>query len=57
MPMRANVAARLNGVEQTLACLLITLVDVTVLTKPRADFGLASQTVQIMSVKNFHSVT
>ena len=57
MPMRANVAARLNGVEQTLAGILVTLVNVTVLTKPWADFGLACQIIQILGVKNFHRVT
>jgi hypothetical protein len=33
------------------------LVDVTVLTKPRTDFGLDSQTIQILCVKDFHWVT
>jgi hypothetical protein len=55
--MGANVAARLNGVEQALACILVTLVDVTVLTKPRAHFCLASQNIQILGVKNFYLVT
>lgn len=56
VPMRANVnvAAWLYGVEQTLACILVTLMDITVLTKPRADFGLASQINQILGIKNFH---
>ncbi len=34
-----------------------SLVDLTVLTKPRAETCLASQIIQIMGFINFHSVT
>ena len=54
--MRADVAARLYGVEQTLAGVLVTLVDVPVLAKTRAVFCLPSQIVEVLNVKSFHDL-
>jgi hypothetical protein len=54
--MRADVAARLNGVEQTLAGVLVVLVDVPVLAKTRAVFCLPSQIIEVLSVESFHDL-
>jgi len=54
--MRADIAARLNGVEQTLAGVLVTLVDVPVLAKTRAVLCLPSEIVEVSSVKGFHDL-
>lgn len=52
--MRADVAARLNGIEQTLAGVLVALVDVPMLAKTRTVFCLPSQVVEVLSVESFH---
>lgn len=54
--MRADVAARLNGVEKTLAGVLVALVDVPVLAKTRAILCLSSQVVEVLSVERFHDL-
>lgn len=54
--MRSDIAARLNGVEQTLAGVLVTLVDVPVLAKTRAVLCLPSQIVEVLNVKSFHDL-
>ncbi len=54
--MRAYVAATLNGVEQTLAGVLVTLVDVPVLAKTRAVLCLPSQIVEVLSVESVHEL-
>ena len=54
--MRPDVAARLNGVEQTLAGVLVVLVDVPVLAKTWAVLCLPSQIVEVLNVKNFHDL-
>lgn len=54
--MRTNIAARLNSVEQTLAGVLVTLVDVPVLAKTRAVLCLPSQIVEVLSVESFHDL-
>jgi len=54
--MRPDVAAWLNGVEQTLAGVLVALVDVPVLAKTRAVLCLPSQIVEVLSVKSFHDL-
>lgn len=52
--MRSNVAASLNGVEKTLAGVLVALVNVPVLAKTRAILCLPSQIVEVLSVESFH---
>ncbi len=54
--MRPDVAAWLDGVEQTLAGVLVVLVDVPVLAKTQAVFCLPSQIVEVLSVKSFHDL-
>jgi len=54
--MRPDVAPSLNGVEQTLAGILVALMNVSVLAKTRAMLCLLSQTVEVLSVKNFHDL-
>lgn len=54
--MRADIAAWFDSVEQPLAGVLVTLVDVTVLAKTRAVFCLTSQVVEVLSVKSFHDL-
>ena len=55
--MRADIAARLYSVEQTLAGVLVTLVDVPVLAKTTAAFCFPNQIVEVLSVENFHDFT
>ena len=54
--MRPDVAAKLNGVEQTLAGVLVVLVDVPVLAKTWAVLCLPSQIVEVLNVKRFHDL-
>lgn len=54
--MRPDVAARLNGVEKTLAGILVVLVDVPVLAKTRAILCLPSQIAEVLSAKSFHDL-
>lgn len=56
MPMRADVAARFNGVEKTLAGFLVALVDVPVLAKARTALCLPSQIVEVSGVESFHDL-
>jgi hypothetical protein len=56
MPMRPDVATRLNGVEQTLAGVLVTSVNVPVLAKSGAIICLPSQIVEVLRVKSFHDL-
>lgn len=54
--MRSDVAAKLNGVEKTLAGVLVVLVDIAVLAKTRAALCLPSQIVEVLSVESFHDL-
>ena len=54
--MRPDVAARLNGVEQTLAGVLVTSVNVPVSAKTGAVLCLPGQIVEVLSVKSFHDL-
>ena len=54
--MRPDVASWLDGVEQTLAGVLVVLVDVPVLAKTRAVLCLPSQIVEVLNVKSFHDL-
>jgi hypothetical protein len=56
MPMRPDVTAWLDGVEQTLAGVLVVFVDVPVLAKTRAVLCLPSQIVEVLNVKGFHDL-
>jgi len=54
--MRPDVAAGLNGVEKTLAGVLVALVDVPVLAKTRTVLCLPSQIVEVLRVESFHDL-
>lgn len=54
--MWANVAAKFNGVEKTLASLLVALVDVPVLSKTGAVLCLTRQIVEISIIESFHDL-
>lgn len=54
MPVRADVTARLYGVEETLAGVLVTLVDIPVLTQAQAALCFCSQIVEVLSVEGLH---
>ncbi len=54
--MRPDVAAWLNGVEKTLAGVLVVLMDVPVLAKTRAVLCSPNQIVEVLSVKSFHDL-
>ncbi len=54
--MRPDVAARLNGVEQTLTGVLVVLMDVPVLAKTRAVLCLPRQIVEILRIESFHDL-
>jgi hypothetical protein len=52
--MRTDAAARLNGVEKTLAGFLVAWVDVPVLAKARTVLRLPSQIFEVLGVERFH---
>ena len=54
--MRPDVAAWLNGVEKTLAGVLVALVDVPVLAKSGTVLCLPSQIVEVLRVESFHDL-
>ncbi len=54
--MRPDVASWLDGVKQTLAGVLVVLVDVPVLAKTLAILCLSSQVVEVLGVKKFHDL-
>ena len=54
--MRPDVTAWLDGVEQTLAGVLVVLVDVLVLAKTRAVLSLPGQIVEVLGVESFHDL-
>ena len=54
--MRADIAAWLNGVEKTLAGVLVTSVNVPVLAKSGAVLCLPSQIVEVLRVESFHDL-
>lgn len=54
--MRADVAVRFNGVEQTLAGVLVALVDVPVLAKSGTVLCLPSEIVEVLRVERFHDL-
>lgn len=54
--MGPDVATRFNGIEKTLAGVLVALVDVSVLAKTRAILCIPNQIVEVLSVKSFHEL-
>ncbi len=54
--MRPDVAAWLDGVEKTLAGVLVALVDVPVLAKSGTVLCLPSQIVEVLRVESFHDL-
>lgn len=52
MPVRADVAAWFNGVEQALAWVSVAFVDVAVLSLAWAALSLLSQLIQVIRAEN-----
>lgn len=54
MPMRANVAAGLDCVKQTLACIFVTFVDIAVLPAAWIAPCLLAKALQKFRVESFY---